>query len=222
MAPPRRSKRPAGAVRVRRLRPEDVGAVARIERAVFGSEAWPHGAFAYAGTIFDGAPPARGRLWVAVERGRIVGYAGLELSVLGGEADLINLAVTPAARRRRVGRRLAAAAIGFCRQRGVALLWLRVRASNRAARAFYRRVGFRPVGRFRGYYRTPREDAVLMALSPRPGPSPPGSDSPAPRTVQAPRPHRAGLAGSERRLRRRHPSFRGGESGGGADTPPTA
>jgi ribosomal-protein-alanine N-acetyltransferase len=99
-----------------------------------------------------------------------VGYAGLELSVLGGEADLVNLAVVPAARRRGVGRRLLEAAVAFCRRRGVALLWLRVRASNHAARAFYLQAGFRTVGRFRAYYATPREDAVLMALSPRPRP----------------------------------------------------
>jgi ribosomal-protein-alanine N-acetyltransferase len=162
-------------MRVRRMRPDDVAAVARIERAVFGAEAWPRGAFAYATAVFDRASPPRGRLWVAAERGRIVGYAGLELSALGGEADVVNLAVTPAARRRGVGRRLVAAAVGFCRQRGVALVWLRVRASNRTARAFYRRIGFRTVGRFRAYYAGPREDAVLMALSPRPTGSAPVS-----------------------------------------------
>jgi ribosomal-protein-alanine N-acetyltransferase len=151
---------------VRRLRADDVSEVTRIERAVFGAEAWPRGAFAYAAHAFALPGPPRGRLWVAAERAAIVGYAGLELSVLGGEADLVNLAVKPAARRRGVGRRLVETAVDFCRQRGVALLWLRVRASNHAARGFYRRVGFRTVGRFRGYYTAPREDAVLMALTP--------------------------------------------------------
>ena len=82
--------------------------------------------------------------------------------MLGGEADLINLAVDPSHRRRGLGRRLVAAA-AYCRRRGVVLLWLRVRASNRGARAFYRRCGFGAIGRFRGYYDEPREDAVLMA-----------------------------------------------------------
>jgi ribosomal-protein-alanine N-acetyltransferase len=37
-----------------------------------------------------------------------------------------------------------------------------VRATNRAAVALYGRAGFREVGRRRGYYRDPVEDAVLM------------------------------------------------------------
>ncbi len=148
----------------------DVAAVARIERAVFGREAWPGAAFAYLVATFALARPARGRLWVAQGPERqIVGYVGVELSALGGEADLINLAVHPDHRRASVGRRLLTAATRYCLRRGVALVWLRVRASNRSAREFYRRCGFRAVGRFRGYYDEPREDAILMALSrPRP------------------------------------------------------
>jgi ribosomal protein S18 acetylase RimI-like enzyme len=46
----------------------------------------------------------------------------------------------------------------------VSLLWLRVRASNVAARRFYARVGFQRRGRFGGYYRDPDEPAVIMAM----------------------------------------------------------
>ena len=146
----------------------DVPAVARLERAVFRREAWPASAFAYVGRVFAASRPPRGRFWVAQGGdGRVLGYTGLELSALGGEADLINLAVDPARRRRGVGRRLVGVARAFCRARRIPLLWLRVRASNRGARAFYRRCGFQMVGRFRGYYDDQREDAILMAL-PRP------------------------------------------------------
>jgi len=148
------------------MRATDVTAVTRIERAVFGREAWPRGAFAYAVEVFAAAGPPRGRLWVAERDGRLVGYTGIELSILGGEADVVNLAVDPDHRRLGVGRRLLAAIVADCQRRRVALLWLRVRASNRGARAFYRRFGFRAVGRFRAYYTDPREDAVLMALDP--------------------------------------------------------
>lgn len=162
--------RPAGAVRIRPLRPDDVRAVARLERVVFGRGGWPASVFALLGHAFAAARPPRGRFWVASVGGRLVGYAGVERSVLGGEADLINLAVDPAYRRRGLGRRLLTTALAWCRQQGVPLLWLRVRAGNRAARAFYRRCGFRVVGRFAGYYRHPREDAVLMARRPWPDP----------------------------------------------------
>lgn len=156
------------AVQVRSMRPDDVPAVTTIERAVFGSEAWPRGAFAYACHVFASARPARGRLWVAVAPGkRVVGYTGVEVSTLGGEADIVNLAVDPGYRRRGVGRLLLAHAVAHCRRRGVALLWLRVRARNRGARAFYRRCGFLAAGRFRGYYDDPQDDAILMATRPR-------------------------------------------------------
>jgi ribosomal-protein-alanine acetyltransferase len=149
------------------MRRADVAAVARIERATFGGDAWPASAFAYLVAVFGTRPP-RGRLWVAETRARaIVGYVGVELSALGGEADVVNLAVDRAHRRAGLGRRLLAEATAYCRGRGIPLVWLRVRAGNRGARAFYRDCGFRPVGRFRAYYTAPREDAVLMARLPR-------------------------------------------------------
>jgi len=156
---------PLAATRIRRLRAADVAAVARIERATFGADAWPRSAFAYLHAVFAAARPARGRLWVAVGRGgRILGYVGIEMSALGSEADVINLAVGAAYRRAGVGGRLLARVAAECRAQGIPLVWLRVRARNRGARRFYRACGFRPIGRFRDYYDRPREDAVLMVL----------------------------------------------------------
>jgi ribosomal-protein-alanine acetyltransferase len=148
------------------MRAADALAMARIEQQVFGADAWPRSSFAYLHAVFAAARPPRGRLWIAEGPGRqVIGYVAVELSALGGEADVVNLAVDPAHRRRGAGRALLAAAVGYCRARRVALVWLRVRAGNRGARAFYRRCGFRVVGRFRQYYDQPREDAVLMAVS---------------------------------------------------------
>jgi [ribosomal protein S18]-alanine N-acetyltransferase len=147
------------------MRAADVGAVARIERATFVAEAWPRSAFAYLHAVFVATRPPRGRLWVAEAPGRrIVGYVGVELSALGGEADVINLAVDTVHRRRGVGRRLLDTAVAHCRARRIPLVWLRVRAGNRGARRFYRACGFEAAGRFRDYYDDPPEDAVLMTL----------------------------------------------------------
>lgn len=44
------------------------------------------------------------------------------------------------------------------------MLWLRVRASNRSARRFYRDMGFDQRGKFDRYYRNPAEPAILMAM----------------------------------------------------------
>ena len=45
---------------------------------------------------------------------------------------------------------------------GARAAYLEVRASNGVALALYARFGFREVGRRRGYYRRPVEDAVVM------------------------------------------------------------
>jgi ribosomal-protein-alanine acetyltransferase len=105
-------------------------------------------------------------MWVADDSatGEILGYAGVEVSALWGEMDIINIAVAAAHRRRGVGQRLLRRIVGLCRRRGVSLLWLRVRASNRGAQRFYRQMGFQARGRFQGYYVDPDEPAVIMAM----------------------------------------------------------
>lgn len=47
---------------------------------------------------------------------------------------------------------------------GIELLWLRMRASSRSARRFYRVMGFAECGRFASYYRDADEPAILMAM----------------------------------------------------------
>nr|MCU0626508.1 GNAT family N-acetyltransferase [Gemmatimonadaceae bacterium] len=48
---------------------------------------------------------------------------------------------------------------------GCEAIWLEVRVSNAAARALYERRGFTLVGRRRGYYRKPVEDALVLRRS---------------------------------------------------------
>ena len=92
----------------------------------------------------------------------------------GGEMEILNLAVAPARRRRRLGRRLVAEALARGRARGVEKCWLEARASNQAALEFYRALGFREHSRRRAYYRNPVEDAVicLRELTAAAGPLP--------------------------------------------------
>ena len=144
----------------------DLGRVAAIERVTFGREAWPLQAFQDLLAAFSQAKPPRGAMWVAEDptTGEILGYAGVEVSALWGEMDVINIAVAVEHRRRGIGRLFIEHSVRLCRRRGVPLLWLRVRASNRAARRFYRLMGFRERGWFRGYYEDPDEPAVIMAM----------------------------------------------------------
>jgi len=154
------------------MRSRDLPRVSTMEVACFGAEAWPREAFRDLLRAFAQARPSRGGLWVAEEprTGEVVGYVGVELSALRGEMDLINIAVAPERRRQGVGGLLLAWVLRHCRRQGVPLLWLRVRASNRGARVFYRRLGFQTRGRFGGYYQAPDEAAIIMARDMGPGP----------------------------------------------------
>jgi ribosomal-protein-alanine N-acetyltransferase len=50
------------------------------------------------------------------------------------------------------------------RRRGALNMYLEVRESNDAARRLYASRGFLEIGRRRGYYRRPAEDAIVLRL----------------------------------------------------------
>jgi [ribosomal protein S18]-alanine N-acetyltransferase len=91
---------------------------------------------------------------------------------LGGEAELLRLAVAPAARRRGVARTLLAAGRRHLAGFGCQTCFLEVRSDNVAAIALYEAEGFHPVGRRAGYYGRD-SDAIVYAASllPRLAPS---------------------------------------------------
>ncbi len=78
------------------------------------------------------------------------------------EAEILNFAVVPSARRRGEGRALLTAALEEFRSRGVSRVFLEVRESNEAGIAFYAKHGFLKKGRRVSYYREPEEAAVVM------------------------------------------------------------
>ena len=97
--------------------------------------------------------------------GTLIGYCVAMFGV--DEMHLLNITIAPALRRRGHARRLLAELVQLCRLRQAQRLWLEVRESNGEARETYRRLGFTPVGRRRGYYPAPaatREDAIVMSL----------------------------------------------------------
>jgi ribosomal-protein-alanine N-acetyltransferase len=101
---------------------------------------------------------------VAVAPG--VGLAGYAVYWwAGGEAELGDLAVREPRRGRGIGSALVREVLEGAAARGVERMFLEVRESNRPARSLYRRHGFREAGRRPDYYRHPREDAIVMALS---------------------------------------------------------
>jgi [ribosomal protein S18]-alanine N-acetyltransferase len=83
------------------------------------------------------------------------------------EAEILTLAVAPAARRQGLGRALLAAALARARARGVTAMFLEVAAGNMAARTLYAAAGFERVGLRRGYYPDGADALVLRrALAP--------------------------------------------------------
>lgn len=100
-------------------------------------------------------------LWlVALENGELLGYVGSQR--VEDEADMMNLAVCPEARRRGIGKALVQELIRRLKEAGGRSLTLEVRASNQEAQALYNGLGFQIAGRRPRYYFNPREDALIL------------------------------------------------------------
>ena len=93
-------------------------------------------------------------LWVVELAGAVRGWAAVR-SLGGGESELLQVEVEAGYRRRGLARRLLEAALE-------GTVFLEVRAGNAGAIALYGTVGFVEVGRRKGYYAGPVEDALVM------------------------------------------------------------
>lgn len=87
-----------------------------------------------------------------------------EIRMIAGEAQIYNIAVAPEFRREGIGEALLRHMIEKAEESGCSLVTLEVRDGNGAALSLYEKLGFREVGRRRGYYSKGKEDAVLMDL----------------------------------------------------------
>ena len=85
----------------------------------------------------------------------------------GGEAEILTLAVAPAARGRGLGRALLQTAINRAQAMGAKTMFLEVGADNPHALALYAGLGFAKVGTRKGYYAGPSggTDALVLRLS---------------------------------------------------------
>ena len=91
---------------------------------------------------------------------RLAGYVIALL--LGSEGEVADLAVDPEMRGQGVGARLLDAVLDQARSDGVRTFYLEVRESNESARRLYHSRSFVVVGRRRGYYQQPPEDALVL------------------------------------------------------------
>jgi ribosomal-protein-alanine N-acetyltransferase len=150
----RSTRESTGAYTLRAMRPADVQAVAAIEAQAF-TDPWPASAFD------DLLRHPYARLRVAIdEQGALLAYSAVLRAL--DEAELANIATAPSARRQGLAAALLDDALTTLGEDGVSSMFLEVRESNFAARALYASRGFRAVGRRRGYYRLPDEDALVL------------------------------------------------------------
>jgi ribosomal-protein-alanine N-acetyltransferase len=90
----------------------------------------------------------------------VLGY--VLATVLGPEGEIADIAVAPEARGRGIGGILLDEMLAMLGGEGVRTVYLEVRESNAAARRLYESRSFGPVGRRRGYYQHPVEDALVL------------------------------------------------------------
>ena len=135
-----------------RIAEEHLPAVAELERLCFG-EPWSERAL----RLLLGEDAVG---YVCMESDRVVAYGGMMIAPFEGQVT--NIAVHPEWRRRGLGRAATEALIAEARARELEQISLEVRASNEAAIALYRTLGFYEAGRRKHFYRNPAEDAIVM------------------------------------------------------------
>lgn len=138
---------------IRKMTLQDAPAIAQLEIACF-SDPWSEK------SIASEVENPLSYWLVADDNGTIAGYVGSQ-SVLDA-ADMMNLAVAPAYRRKGVAQALVNALVEHLQSKQVIALLLEVRVSNEPAIALYEKMGFEQVGRRPRYYHNPREDALIL------------------------------------------------------------
>ncbi len=144
------------AAEFRRMRAEDLDAVAALEVAAYEFP-WTRG-------IFGDCLRAGYDCIVLSDGATIIGYG--VLSAAAGEAHVLNVCVAPALHGQGHGRRIIKRLVDMARWQRVERVYLEVRPSNERAIGLYESVGFNEFGRRPNYYpaRKGREDAIVMAM----------------------------------------------------------
>ena len=140
----------------RPMHDSDVAAVMAIEKRAYQFH-WSEGIFRDCLRVGYGC-------WIMELGGGIGGYGILSLVV--GEAHLLNICVAPEWQGQGYGRLLLEHFIELARERGAYQMLLEVRPSNKPALRLYQARGFEQVGMRKHYYPGAhgREDALILNL----------------------------------------------------------
>lgn len=168
-------------ITLRRLRLADLFSLVAAEEAIFPEDPWSQ-------ALLTGELSRDDRLYIgAFTQNNLIGYAGARLGI---DSDIMTVGVAHGARGRGVGKTLVTDLLSRMRRiriidhhtfldcghvgdaqpsghidraiRRIERAILEVRAANTPAIALYHSLGFTEIGRIRGYYRHPVEDAIVM------------------------------------------------------------
>jgi [ribosomal protein S18]-alanine N-acetyltransferase len=133
---------------------DDIASIMELERSAH-SHPWRQ-------SSFEDCLKGRQKCWLAEYKSQLVGY--VVVTHAGGDAELLNIAVSPKFQRKGIGAVLIQHAID-CVKGFADMLFLEVRVSNHKAIELYAKEGFFELGHRKGYYPTNNgyEDALLMA-----------------------------------------------------------
>jgi [ribosomal protein S18]-alanine N-acetyltransferase len=149
----------ANRVDLRRLELRDLNAIEKIERASYPTP-WSRSMFA--GELAKPSSLSLGAF--DPDSDELLGY--LIISRYVDAWHVMNLAIAPEHRRRRIASALLDRLFELTAEEGRRGYTLEVRVSNDAAIRLYEGAGFRARGTRRGYYTDNREDALIMWRDP--------------------------------------------------------
>jgi [ribosomal protein S18]-alanine N-acetyltransferase len=142
---------------LRKMTWRDIPALTAIEPTLFADDAWSEASW---WAELAGRP--RRSYVVGEQSGTLVGYAGVDC---GGEvADVMTIAVTPAAQGHGLGAVLLHWLIAEAQRSGAEHLMLEVRADNVVAQRLYLATGFSTLSVRRKYYQPGDVDALIMRM----------------------------------------------------------
>ena len=137
----------------RRAIPYDAFGIAEMEEAIF-PDPWDYR------SVVDLISTEGAMCFTATVDGKVVAYVIGRL--IAPEGEIYRVAVRDEYRQRGIAYRLLDYAVKTSRGKGLESLFIEVRSENLPAIKLYRAYGFEEVGRRRGYYRNPTDDAIVM------------------------------------------------------------
>ncbi len=143
-------------VRFERLTSPDCEKLSKLEKQIFGKDAWSR-------EDFEETLCCDYTYYIVAKDGKdIIGSAGLRN--MCGDADITNVMVREDYRRQGIAERMLKELMRRAGEIGVRNFTLEVRVSNLPAIRLYEKLGFVSEGIRPGFYEHPKEDAVIYWL----------------------------------------------------------